>query len=150
MLLITDNTNVESRTRSLVKYIINNITITALTGLRKTDTYLHLVRGLLYKIDWPSGRQLYILEFCARIGILCARYLYSVIESTPSPWDSGSWIESTPSSWNSGSRIDTLGGFHQRVSRRMLVIWTIRDTEVRWVYQLLDAEMTALGSGVGS
>ena len=34
-------------------------------------------------------------------------YLYSVIESTPSPWDSGSWIESTPSPWDSGSRIDT-------------------------------------------
>ena len=108
-------------------------------------TYLHIVRELLYKIDWPSGRRLYILAFCARIGILCARYLYSVIELTLSPWDSGSRIESTPSSWDSGSRIDTLGGFHQRVSRRMLVIWPIRDTKVRWVYQLLDAEMTALG-----
>ena len=32
--------------------------------------------------------------FRARLGILCARYLFSVIESTPSPWDSGSWIES--------------------------------------------------------
>ena len=40
------------------------------------------------------------------IGILCAGYLYSVIESTPSPWDSGSRIESTPSTWDSRSRID--------------------------------------------
>ena len=36
------------------------------------------------------------MAFRARIGISCARYLYSVIESTPSPWDSGSWID-TPS-----------------------------------------------------
>ena len=48
----------------------------------------------------------YVLAFCARIGILCARYLYYVIESTPSPWESGSRIESTPSPWDSGSRID--------------------------------------------
>ena len=54
MLLITDNTNVESRSMSVVKYVINNIMITALTGRRKTDTYLHLVRELLYNIDWPS------------------------------------------------------------------------------------------------
>ena len=47
------------------------------------------------------------MAFCARIGISCARYLYSVIESTPSPWDSGSWIELTPIQWNSGSWIDT-------------------------------------------
>ena len=58
MLLITDNTNVESRTRSVVKYVINNIMSTVLTGLRKTATYLHLMRELLYKIDWPSGRWL--------------------------------------------------------------------------------------------
>ena len=49
----------------------------------------------------------YVLAFCARIGILCARYLYSVIESALSPWDSGSRIELTPSPWDSGSRIDT-------------------------------------------
>ena len=49
----------------------------------------------------------YVLAFCARIGILCARYLYSVIDSTPSPWEYGSRIESTPSTWDSGSRIDT-------------------------------------------
>ena len=48
----------------------------------------------------------YVLAFRARIGISCVRYLYSVIESTPSPWDSGSRIESTPSPWESGSRID--------------------------------------------
>ena len=39
-----DNTNVESITRSVVKYVINNIMITALTGQRKTATYLYLVR----------------------------------------------------------------------------------------------------------
>ena len=49
----------------------------------------------------------YVLAFCARIGISCARYLYSVIESTPSQWDSGIRIELTPSPWDSGSRIDT-------------------------------------------
>ena len=49
----------------------------------------------------------YVLEFRARISISCARYLYSVIESTPRSWDSGSRIESTPSPWDSGSRIDT-------------------------------------------
>ena len=56
-----------------------------------------------------NGRQEddYILEFRAHMGILCARYLYSVIDSTPSTWDSGSWIESTPSPWDSGSQIDT-------------------------------------------
>ena len=32
MLLITDNKNVDSKTRYVVKYVINNITITALTG----------------------------------------------------------------------------------------------------------------------
>ena len=57
MLLITDNTNVESRTRYVVKYVINGIMITALTGRRKTATYFHLVRELLHNIDWPSGRQ---------------------------------------------------------------------------------------------
>ena len=64
MLLITDDTNVERRTRSVVNYVINNIMSTALMGRRKTATYLHLVRELLYKIEWPSGRQL-------RIGISC-------------------------------------------------------------------------------
>ena len=48
------------------------------------------------------------MAFRARIGISCTRYLYSVIESTTSPWDSGSQVESTPSPWDSGSRIDTL------------------------------------------
>ena len=64
MLLITDNTNVESRTRSLVNYVINNIMSTALTDRRKTATYLYLVRELLYKVEWLSRKQL-------RIGILC-------------------------------------------------------------------------------
>ena len=64
MLLITDNKNVESRARSVVKYVIKNIMSTALTGRRNTATYLHLVRELLYKIKWPSRRRL-------RIGIVC-------------------------------------------------------------------------------
>ena len=51
MLLITDNTNVESRSLSVVKYVINNIMSTALTGRRKTAMYFHLVRELLYNID---------------------------------------------------------------------------------------------------
>ena len=64
MLLLTDNTNVESRNRYVVKYVIHNIMSTALTGRRKTATYLHLVRELMYNIEWPPRRQL-------RIGILC-------------------------------------------------------------------------------
>ena len=54
--------------------------------------YLHLVRELLYKIEWPSVRRL-------RIGILCTYWNfvralpYYVIESTQSPWDSGSRID---------------------------------------------------------
>ena len=50
------------------------------------------MRELLYKIEWPSIRQL-----C--IGILCTYWhsvpalTYSVIESTQSPWDSGSQID---------------------------------------------------------
>ena len=49
----------------------------------------------MYKIEWPSVRRL-------RIGILCTYWHflralpYSVIESTQSPWDSGSPIY-TPS-----------------------------------------------------
>ena len=58
MLLITDNTNVESRSLSVVKYVINNIMSTALTGRRKTAVDLHIVREVLYNIDWTSGRQL--------------------------------------------------------------------------------------------
>ena len=58
MLLITDNINVESRSLSVVKYVINNIMSTALTGRRTKATYLHLVRELLLNIDWPSGRLL--------------------------------------------------------------------------------------------
>ena len=57
------NTNVESRSLSVVKYIINNIMSTALTGRRKTATYLHLVRELLYDIDWPYGRLLTYWHF---------------------------------------------------------------------------------------
>ena len=63
MLLITDNTNVESRGMSVVKYVINNIMSTVLTGRRKAATYLHLVRELLYNIDWPSGRILTYWHF---------------------------------------------------------------------------------------
>ena len=36
---------------------------TALMGRRKTATYLHLVRELLYKIDWPSRRRLTYWHF---------------------------------------------------------------------------------------
>ena len=60
---ILDNTNVESRSLSVVKHVINNIMSTALTSQRKTDTYLHLVRELLYNIDWPSGRLLTYWHF---------------------------------------------------------------------------------------
>ena len=37
----------------------------------------------------------YVLAVRARIGISCARYLYSVIEPTPIPWDSGSRIDTS-------------------------------------------------------
>ena len=60
---IAYNTNVESRILSVVKYVINNIMSTALTGRIKTATYLHLVRELLYNIDWPSGRRLTYWNF---------------------------------------------------------------------------------------
>ena len=56
---------------------------------------MNLVRELQYIIEWPSVRRL-------RIGILCTYWHfvhvlpYSVIESTQSPWDLGSWID-TPS-----------------------------------------------------
>ena len=63
MLLITDNTNVESRSLSVVKYVINKIMSTALTGRRKRATYLHLVHELLYNIDWPFGRLLTYWHF---------------------------------------------------------------------------------------
>ena len=39
MLLTTDNTNVESKIRSVVKYVINKITRTELTG-RREDGYV--------------------------------------------------------------------------------------------------------------
>ena len=63
MLLITDNTNVEIRNRYVVKYVINNIMSTALTGQRNMAAYFHLVRELLYKIEWPSGRRLTYWHF---------------------------------------------------------------------------------------
>ena len=44
MLLITDNTNVDSKTRSVVKYVINNIMSTALTG-RIEDSYVLAFRA---------------------------------------------------------------------------------------------------------
>ena len=53
MILITDNTNVGSRTQPVVKYVINNIMSTELTGQRNTAAYLHLVHELLYKIECP-------------------------------------------------------------------------------------------------
>ena len=72
--VVTDNTNVESRSRSVVKYVINNIMSTALTGQKKMATYLHLVRELLYKIEWPSVRRLHI-------GILCT--YWHVVRALP-------------------------------------------------------------------
>ena len=57
------NTNLESRSMSVVNYVINNIMSTALTGRRKTATYLHLVRELLYNIEWPYGRRLTYWHF---------------------------------------------------------------------------------------
>ena len=48
---MADNTNVESSGLSIVKYVINNIMSTSLTGRRKTATYLHIVHELLYNID---------------------------------------------------------------------------------------------------
>ena len=44
MILITDNTNVESRTRYVVKYVINKIMSTALTGQRQ-DGYVFASRA---------------------------------------------------------------------------------------------------------
>ena len=76
MLLITEDTNVESRSLSVVKYVIHNIISTALTGRRKTATYLHLVRELLYNIDWPYGRRLmywhsvHVYAFRARVTFI--------------------------------------------------------------------------------
>ena len=66
-----------------------------------------------------------------------------MIESTPSPWDSGSRIELSPSPWDSGSRIDTpsqnvgnycigqlgswvqVGRSHNTVMRRRVVLGEI-------------------------
>ena len=50
------------------------------------------MRELLYKIEWPSIRQLRIGIFCTYRNFVLA-LPYSVIKSTQSPWDSGSWIE---------------------------------------------------------
>ena len=75
---LCDSTNVESRKRSVVKYVINNIMSIALTGQRKTPKYLHLLRELLYKIEWPSVRQLHI-------GILCT--YWHVVRALPILWD---------------------------------------------------------------
>ena len=58
-----------------------------------TATYLHLVSELLYKIEWPSVRRLRIGISCTYWHFVCA-LPYSVIESTQSPWDSGSRIDS--------------------------------------------------------
>ena len=74
-------------------------------------TYWHLVRELLYKIEWPSVRQLLI-------GILCTywhfvRVLpYSVIELSQNLWDSGSQID-TPSQNVGNYCIDQLSSWVQ-------------------------------------
>ena len=75
MLLITDNTDVESRIMSVVKYVINNIISTKIKGRRKMATYLHLVRELLYIIDWPSGRLLTYWHF-VHVWVFRARVTY--------------------------------------------------------------------------
>ena len=53
---------------------------TALTGQRKTATYLHLVRELLYNIDWPSGRLLTYWHF-VHVQAFCARVTYILLLS---------------------------------------------------------------------
>ena len=50
ILLITDNINVESKTRSVVKYVIKNIMSTGLRSEERTATYWHFEREFLYKI----------------------------------------------------------------------------------------------------
>ena len=70
------------------------------------------------------------MAFCARIGISCARYLYSVIESTPSLWDSGSRID-TPSQNVGNYCIGQLnnwvqvGGSHDTAMGRRVVLGEI-------------------------
>ena len=44
-----------------------------------------------------------------------------MIESTPSPWDSGSRIESTPSPWDSGSRIDNYHPTYQYGTSALII-----------------------------
>ena len=68
---------------------------TALTGQRKTAMYLHIVRELLYKIEWPSVRRLCIGISCTYWNFVHALPYY-VIDPTQSPWDSGGRID-TPS-----------------------------------------------------
>ena len=69
------------------------------------------MRELLYKIEWPLVRLI-------RIGILCTYWHfvrglpYYVIESTQSPWDSGSRIE-TPSHNVGNYCIDQLSSWVQ-------------------------------------
>ena len=84
------------------------------------------MRELLYKIEWPSIRQL-------RIGISCTYWhfvralLYSVIESTRSLWDSGSWID-TPFQNVGNYCIGQLGSWvqvgrsHNKVMGRRVVL----------------------------
>ena len=95
-----DNTNVESRTWSVVNYVINNIMSTALTGRRKTATYLHLVRELLYKIEWPSVRRL-------RIGISCT-YWHFVRVTIFCDWFESECVGLWESDWHSTESVRAL------------------------------------------
>ena len=54
--------------------------------------YWHLVCELLYNIEWPSIRRLCIGIFFTYWHFVRA-LPYSMIESTQSPWYSGSWID---------------------------------------------------------
>ena len=62
-LCLCDNTNVDGRSRYVVKYVNNNIMSTVLMGRIKTATYLHLVSELLYNIYLTSGRRLTYWNF---------------------------------------------------------------------------------------
>ena len=70
------------------------------------------------------------MAFRARIGMPCVRYLYSLIELTPSTWDSGSRID-TPSQNVRNYCIGQLsswvqvGGSHNTVMGRGVVLGEI-------------------------
>ena len=87
------------------------------------------MRELLYKIEWLSIRQLLIGISCTYWHFVRA-LPYSVIESTQSPWDSGSQID-TPSQNVGNYCIGQLsswvqvGRLHNRVMGRGVVLGEI-------------------------